>query len=538
MQAPQFPRAPAPASQQQANSISYAPNTGADLPHMPLQASQLPIAPGSTWQQQATMVVPPAPAGYHPVQQPPMAALPPSVAGAASPSVEMQLLEYLNDRFLSDEMLSEAVVQQLVASAGPRPLELNIKSQDEGAFPLLHLVVMNTGTPAPFLENIIANLIQLGAAPEAEDSDGDNALAVLIALAYEHREDDEALSEDILAAQLGAVVALLNSKTLKVTQKEAMQVCQWLRQFAPTRCHAQQRVFDALAEHVGHSEVASAWCSEELLAYLDSKAFDAKRPVEKSQVLGFLERGASPSHSQNGATALLMIILNPYNNYEELIPIFRAMLEKEPGCAAIKDGFKLLPVQWAADYRNISSQHKLVKPNPASLLALLPSIAEKLPADVDAGEHCISVHDTARTCARKKNTLQELRFKEGDRVICRVQIPGGERVWEEGSIVDVGYREDCWPDRHPGAPYEVLLDIGTRVFALVDHDRIIQKEKTDKNNDVSLFGPIFQNQAGKSQKSNAKAKAARFQRRQKDDGSWELVDTVSGKARPIASDSD
>ena len=70
-----------------------------------------------------------------------------------------------------------------------------------------------------------------------------------------------------------------------------------------------------------------------------------------------------------------------------------------------------------------------------------------------------------------------MRFLVGDAVVCRVQIPGGQYAWEEGIVLNEWYREDCWPDSHPGAPYEVKLLIGLSVFALVDHDRIIRRPK-------------------------------------------------------------
>ena len=157
-----------------------------------------------------------------------------------------------------------------------------------------------------------------------------------------------------------------------------------------------QRALTALVSRAGENDVAKTWCSEELLSYLDAESYDNNRPVEARKVLELLEKGASPRHGQNGATALLMVVMNPYTSYQELLPIFRSMLEKDPGCSTVKDGFKLLPLQWAADYRNISSQCNLKRPNPATLLALLPSLMEKLPANMDAGEVCFTAVPNAR----------------------------------------------------------------------------------------------------------------------------------------------
>lgn len=436
--------------------------------------------------------------------------------------VEMQLFNYLNSSLSPDAMLSETIIQQLLSQAGSRPLNLNVKPNGERML-MLQSVVLNTATPAPTQQNIVAKLIQLGASPDAEDDDGDTALAVLLALAKEYMEDEEDLSESILTAQLGTIEVLLNCKNRKVIKDEVKQVCSWLRNFAPKKGNLQQRVLDTLIKRFGHSEVSSMWNSEQLLEYLDSKAYDAKRSVEAVQVLDFLEKGASPRHSQNGATALALVILNPHNRYEELVPVFRAMLKKDPYCVTLKDGFKLLPLQWAADYRNVSSQHNLPRPNPASFLALLPSIVENTPADVDAGEVCMNTQAIDMTCAQV-NTMphKQLRFTVGDVVLCRVQVPGGKCVWEEGFVIGLWYREDCWPDSHPGAPYEVKLLIGLCVFALVDHDRIIRRPKVKQD-------------VPSAQRGNG-MKGARFQRRQKDDGSWELLDTVSGKCKPLPSD--
>lgn len=451
---------------------------------------------------------------------------PAAVAAQFGPAIEWQLLEYLNTSLESGTALSEAVISALVFATGPRSLELDIKTRDEDAWPLLHLVVLNEATPAPALGNIISTLLQLGAAPEREDCDGDHALATLLTLAHEHMRDGETVGQDTVVAQLGAMLALLGSRRLKVTQKDVEDACRWLRYFTPVEGRMRQQAFDALSDRFGKNDVAKIWCSEELLLYLDTEAYDTNRPVDAKKVLNFLEQGASPRHGQNGATALLMVILNPYTSYEELLPIFQAMLERDPGCSTIKDGFKLLPLQWAADYRDVSSQCNLERPNPASLLALLPAIVEKLPVDIDAGEVCFNVvpKHARRPALKHIKQQQQLRFKEGDRVLCRILTPGSSYEWEEGTVVDLWYREECWPEDHPGAPYEVLLDLETRVFALVDHDRIICDIKGGRG------APLPSKSSG--------AGGARFQKRQRDDGSWELLDTKSGRARPIEPPSD
>lgn len=301
-----------------------------------------------------------------------------------------------------------------------------------------------------------------------------------------------------------------------------------------------QEVLQDLELRVGKTEVAKAWGSEELLAYLEGRGYEEKRGVEARHVREFLERGAIPSHTQNGATALLLVVLNPYSLYTELVDIFRMMIQADPGVVAVRDGFKLTPMQWAADYVNVAQQHGLRQPNPAPLLALLPSLLDLAPPEIDAGEVCLKVAPDGRclsTPSRSAASVEPTRFLEGHRVICRVDAPGGAHVWEEGVVLGLWYREGCWPAEHPGAPYEVLLDIGTRVFALVDSDRIVRAEEAGP--------PRTSRRAAAPPPPRARAAAAsaggagavprpRFQRRQRPDGSWELLDTVSGKARPAS----
>lgn len=535
--ATQLPSAPTAWQQQQQSTphdASQVPNTWLDpMAHATMQypaqqfASMQPTAgmffPASQYPPSSTNYG--VPATPYPMNQ--FGAMPnPSAAphyySTSSISIEEQLLEYFKSSLNSESRLSDIFVQQLIAAACPRSLRLDIRTDDEDEWPLLHLVVMNEATPAPDLENIVARLILHGAAPEAADRDGDSSLSALLSLANEHQEDNDKIEEAVLAAQLGVIVALLQSETLTVGKKDVKEVCGWLRNFASGKDEERQRVLDALSKKAGDDEVTIMWSSEELLAYLDTEAYDNKHTIEAHRVQEYLRRGALPRHSQNGATTLLMIVLNPYNDWEELLQVFGAVLEKDPDCAAVADGFKLLPVQWAADYRNVASQHELTRPNPASLLALLPKIVEKLPATVDAGEVCLKTFPAgARRAAECKISRPELRFKEGDRVMCRIQIPGGMCEWEEGVIVDIWYREECWPDNHPGAPYEVKLDIGSHVFALVDHDRII-RNTIDKQSKRNLGD------------SSKRPRAGRFQKRQKDDGSWELFDTKTGKGKPIS----
>jgi len=191
----------------------------------------------------------------------------------------------------------------------------------------------------------------------------------------------------------------------------------------------------------------------------------------------------------------------------------------------------MTPFNWASDYENISLQHS-VSPNPAVLLALVPAIFTVCPDLADgSGACCLKVKKSGASTGQIVNA--PLRFLEGDRVLCRVEAPGNLTTWEEGVVVGLWYREKDWPSQFPGAPYEVKLDIGSHVYALVDHSGLIQREARENLKAVGSGG--YGNGT-----ANAKPQG-RFQKRQREDGSWELLDTKSGKARacsPPDSDED
>ena len=64
-----------------------------------------------------------------------------------------------------------------------------------------------------------------------------------------------------------------------------------------------------------------------------------------------------------------------------------------------------------------------------------------------------------------------LRFKPGDRVMCRVSSDG----WAAGTVTLLHYREDDWP---PGEfhPYQIKLDGGRMICAPADVDQCIKQE--------------------------------------------------------------
>ena len=79
----------------------------------------------------------------------------------------------------------------------------------------------------------------------------------------------------------------------------------------------------------------------------------------------------------------------------------------------------------------------------------------------------------------------ELRFEVGDRVRCRT----GPRSWAAGTVVQLWYREDTWPE-DVVAPYQVKLDgSDDLIFAPADEDEVIRAALTvpDRENVVFDF---------------------------------------------------
>lgn len=470
-------------------------------------------------------------------------------------TVEEALLRYLEIRFLSDEPLSVKVIHEIL----PRVPDdsLTWKRRGEDGLPLLHMVVMNESTLPDELSAIIEELLRHGAPVSAVDNDNDTALDAVLQLADDAAQEDDLDEETLLTAKQAnraSVQTLLRCPDLLVGKTEARRVCTWLSRHVSAEAE-RQSVLEVLAERVGQNVVTSCMMSEKLLSYLTQCAYDDKCGVDPRQVAEFLERGVVPSHNNHGATSLLLVVLNPYTSYDALRQVIHLLLTKEPEVASIRDGFGLTALQWAVDYENVSQQHGLPTANPATLLALLPALVRLLPAEVDAGECCVKVGASGACSDVGVGPVRRPtpRFLEGDRVKCRVAVPGGVCNWEEGVVVGLWYREKCWPADHIGAPYEVLLDLGHRVYSLVDHDRVVRQLGASKLS--SKFTPAPRVAAAASApppasparavepavfRSARVADAAaprsrpRFQRRQGEDGTWEMLDDVSGKARPCS----
>jgi len=436
------------------------------------------------------------------------------------------LLQYLELCNFSDQAVSVEEIQGIVSSAAGA-LDLSIQTEDE--LSILHLAVLNEATPADGLAAVLTELLKMGAPGDMRDGDGDTVLDTVIALGDEAERDGEELDDGVKAAHLQAVAVLVQCPGVPVGSEEVTKICSWLRRSMPAE--GRDPVLAAVANRCGQEAVGRVWCSEMLLNYLEQQAYELKKGVEAAQIAEFLSHGASPRHTQNGATAILLVVLNPYTKYQEAAEIFRLMLTADSGCASIRDGFKLTPLQWSADYRNVAQQHNLSKPNAGILLALMPNLVLNTPLDVDSGECCIKTAADG-ACVSQAGNAPTTRFMEGDRVVCRVETPGHGFEWEEGVVVGLWYRENCYPKEHCGAPYEILLDIGTRVYALVDHDRIVRREETKPSKPVEKATPALKVATGGS----------RFKKQQREDGSWEILDTVSGKSRscpaPDSDDSD
>eukprot|EP00931_Biecheleriopsis_adriatica_P050282 TRINITY_DN29103_c0_g1_i1.p1 TRINITY_DN29103_c0_g1~~TRINITY_DN29103_c0_g1_i1.p1 ORF type:complete len:455 (+),score=82.71 TRINITY_DN29103_c0_g1_i1:27-1391(+) len=445
--------------------------------------------------------------GYPALSRPPEGAAP---GQFGSRSLFQQLNEYLQECYTSDEPLDHNRIRELLSRARPSAEDWAYVG-DEDSFPPLHSAVMNEVTPPQEQTLAINVLLEFGADPTVKDEDGDTALTAVIELARDSETDDE--TKTIHAA---SVLALINCPRQPVGGTELAAICSWLRLYMPE--DLQIAVIQALKNRAGEAAVSKVWSGEQLLKYLEGCAYEqaSKGSVEAAKIRQFMDAGASPAASQNGATALSLVVLNPYCSYTELVEVFRTLIAADPTVPSMRDGFKLSPFDWAADYLNVASQHRC-KPNPAGMLAIASAIADLVPDDIDtSGIRCLKVSERGEQGAACQRA--SLRFMEGDRVLCRVEAPGGKTVWEEGTVVAVGYREACWPPEAPGAPYVVKLDLGSQVYALVDSDKIIRKEEAKKAAPVRA----------------APVSVRRFRKQQRDDGSWELLDSKSGKARPCS----
>jgi len=455
---------------------------------------------------------------------------------------DSELLAYLNAAYQADLSLTVSEVQTILARTSSAAFPWTEKTED--GLPPLHLACLNEGTPSLELFKVISLLLQHGAPPNQKDEDEDTAFMAVLQSAEDAEDDqDEDDKLTLLATHVAALTALLRCQSLAVGTQEVSAITSWLRRKAVPE-NVRKQVLSELTQKIGAEKVQTAWASEELMTYLEHCCYEGNCGLKASKVQAFIQSGApvrtedsSSSRGMKKAQALLLVVLNPYCSLEELEEVFRLILSADPLAAADRDGFKLSPMNWAADYANVCSQHGMKMLNPATLLGLMPAVAAYCPPDVDAGETCLKVSDKGTTVGKPPAKCRvpadqlRLRFLEGDRVVCRVPAPGGATCWEEGVVIGTWYRESCWPDTHPGAPYEVKLDLGSHYFALIDHDRIVRPEAKHAPKGTAVTAKL----AYKKGNSSAPAgnAGARFQKRESTNG-WELLDTVSGKARPCS----
>ena len=78
--------------------------------------------------------------------------------------------------------------------------------------------------------------------------------------------------------------------------------------------------------------------------------------------------------------------------------------------------------------------------------------------------------------------LPTLRFDVSQPVWCRIG-PDPITGWAKGTVVQLWYREQTWPEGS-WAPYKIQLEDGRYIFAPGDMDQIIKKrdEEEDNNN--------------------------------------------------------
>eukprot|EP00434_Breviolum_minutum_P025955 symbB.v1.2.022947.t1/scaffold2067.1/size90749/7 len=433
------------------------------------------------------------------------------------------LTEYLQDAYIQDTPLDLAAVDELLQENEGK---IDWSFSEEEGMTALHYACLNEATDPKELYAVIVSILKHGGDPQAKDSDNDTALEAILSLSQEEPE------EDALQAHLAAARALIQCPQQVLEKQEVSGICGWLRQSFSE--DVQKQVLADLEMRLGKEKVQAAWTSEMFLKYVEQCAYDAKSALKSSIVAKFLEMGADVCCRKNGASALLLMVLNPYTALSEMAQICRMVISKDPQVVCLRDGFKMTAFNWASDYENVSIQHG-VKPNPAVLLGLVPAIFEICPDLAEgSGVCCLKVKKSDASTGRERGEFGQgraVRFLEGDRVLCRVEAPGGLTTWEEGVVIGLWYREKIWPSEFPGAPYEVKLDIGSHVYALVDHDGLIQREARSTRAAVQRPPPAV----------NGGVPGGRFQKRVREDGSWELLDTKSGKARacsPPESDED
>jgi len=383
---------------------------------------------------------------------------------------------------------------------------------------LLHIVSeLGDGHPRHLIRTVIHRSVDAGANLDAADGYGETPLTTVLCMLEEDEPEEEDGSSPPDADLLAALVCYLELDQQHVRDEVATRVQHQVDRISDQSSElwvVGEAIRKLLEKQVPKARLAELREGDKLVSYLNT-FYDTFKGADPKVVSDLLDAGADPAVVQpaSGYNALHIVALNAYGGYDEVCQVLEMMLRRNPEAAKAISKTKFTVFSLAADYRDTASQFKC-KPNAAAMLAL----GELLPQyDVEAGLACLAVDAANRAPALKDH--RNCRFMDGDRVKCLVQAPGGN-AWEEGVVVSCGYREEYWPQGHPGAAYEVKLDIGGNVFVLSDTNKLIQTEH-EKTRDKTAKGKRFTKQLA--------------------EGRWELLDTVTGKGRPCSppdSDSD
>jgi len=443
-----------------------------------------------------------------PPAEPPPARFHNSLAGGS-----LDLLKYFVKLLTQDGDLDLAMFDQLLPVADIcATCDLKVGTGKT----LLHIVSeLADQQPIDLIQIVIRRSAGAGANLDAADGWGETPLTTVLCMleADESDEDDETSLPD--AYLLAALACYLDLDQQRVTDEIASRVQRQMERISDqdSELGALKRTITAMLEkHLPRARLEELRQGSKLVAYLGT-FYDTFEGADPKIVSDFLDAGADPAvvDAHSGFNSLHFASLNAYGKYHDVFQVLDMMLRRNPAAATAVSKTKFTPFSLAADYKDTASQFRCT-PNACAMLAL----GELLPQyDVEAGLVCFKASIESRAPAMKHPG--NLRFMEGDRVKCWVQAPGAN-AWEEGVVVLCGYREECWPHEHPGAAYEVKLDIGGNVFVLSDTEKLIMAERGNTS-------------AKKSSGNTSKSK--RFIK-QSTDGEWELLDTVTGKVRPCS----
>lgn len=449
---------------------------------------------------------------------------------------QVDLSTYLEDCTENDKFADVRLLEQLVRAGGPEGCNV---ASDEGYSPLHLLVMLGAASPSDAVDSISV-LLQGGASINALDPDGENALEATLSIAADSdddEDDDESRIDDHNQGRPDKKARqLIRAAFMQVLIQHMevdMETDQLQRMVAFSRKHQPMSgpsdVLGVLKKRLDPKKFNQVWESEELLEYLQDCCYEKSCGADPAIVAKHLSKGAWANYQpKDGVGALHLVALNPYHEYTQVREVTRLLVKSDPKCCEVRDRFKLTALQWAEDYMNLAKQHDLNFASPATLVAF----SEMLPDSMDSGLVCVKPGSTNWKVAGPESLARRpsLRFAEGERVKALVAVPGGRPEWEEGVVVGLWLRNEWWPKKHYGAPYEVLLDLGTRVLCLADRPDLIRAEK-DKAPTVRK--PETKAAAEALQAPAPKKVAKRFEKRKRPDGKWELLDSKTGNAKII-----